>query len=120
MASSQVPIKMYKSERRVTVAAPMPGLEPQDISIKLSGEGELTLSAPERGAFKGENEVLMDEWNPGAYYRSVALGTAVDASVADASYENGVLVVSLPISDSFHGGEVSLERIGPTEGKRVG
>jgi HSP20 family protein len=117
MAAQQVPIKLYRSDRRLTVAAPMPGMEPQDIKIDMNSAGQLTLRSGGRGVFKGEHEVLMDEWNAGAYFRSIPLGTAVDATAADASYENGVLVVSLPLSDAFHAGSVVLERMGPTDGK---
>ena len=120
MAPQEVPVKLYKSDRRVTLAAAMPGLEPQDISIDMNQDGQLTLRAEERGRFKGENEIIMDEWNPGAYFRSIPLNTAVDATAADASYENGVLVVSLPISDSYQAGSIRLARVGPTEGKARG
>jgi HSP20 family molecular chaperone IbpA len=98
----------------------MPGLEPQDITINLSGDGNLTLTGELRGTLKGENEIIMDEWNPGAYSRSLSISEAVDAGSADASYQNGVLVVSFPMSDSYRSGQVTLERISPTEGKRDG
>jgi HSP20 family protein len=116
----QIPLKVYKSEDRVTVAAPMPGLEPQDIDIEVTQGGEIVLKGELRGTLKGEKDVLIDEWNPGAYRRSYSLQSPVDAAAANATYENGVLTVSLPISAAPHPARIELERIGPTEGKRFG
>jgi len=119
-AQQRVPVKVYKSDDRLMVAAPMPGLEPQDIRVRLDAAGELVIEGAARGAFKGDKEVLQDEWNAGPYQRSLTLATPVDAAAANVTYENGVLVVTMPVSDSFRAGSLSLERVGPTEGKRYG
>lgn len=119
MTNSQAPAKVYKSEDRLTVAVLMPGVEPQDINVALNEKGELRLIAEQRGAFKGTKEVILDEWDPG-YERTLALSDSVDATAANATYENGVLVVSLPFSSSLKPSRIQLERIGPTEGKHAG
>ncbi|HEX5368021.1 MAG TPA: Hsp20/alpha crystallin family protein [Dehalococcoidia bacterium] len=116
----QVPVKVYKSKDRLTVAAPMPGIEPQDIEVTVSREGDLMLNAGARGRFKGENEVLINEWEAGAYHRTVALRNNVDATRANATYENGVLVVSLPLSQTNQPARIELDRISSTEGLRAG
>ena len=115
---NQVPVKVYKSDSRLTVAAPMPGIEPQDIEITLTRDGDLTLSAAARGRFKYEHEVLINEWEAGAYHRTIALQTNVDATAAEASYDNGVLVVSLPLSQTNQPASIGLDRIRATEGRR--
>jgi HSP20 family protein len=113
----EVPVKVYKSKERLTVAAPMPGLEPQDIQVWLDEQGELTLEGQLRGVLKGENEVLQDEWNAGDYHRMLRLEDSVDGSRGNATYNNGVLVVSLPLSASFSPGRLTLERLTPTQGR---
>jgi HSP20 family molecular chaperone IbpA len=45
--SQRIPVNVYRSDERVTVAAPMPGMESQDIVVTLS------------------QDVIQDEWNPG-------------------------------------------------------
>jgi HSP20 family protein len=113
----EVPVKVYKSKERLTVAAPMPGLEPQDIQVWLDEQGQLTLQGQLRGVLKGENEVLQDEWNAGDYHRTLRLEDSVDGSRGNATYNNGVLVVSLPLSASFSPGRLALERLTPTQGR---
>jgi HSP20 family protein len=113
----EVPVKVYKSSGRLTVAAPMPGLEPQDIQVWLDEQGRLTLQGELRGVLKGENEVLQDEWNAGDYHRMLQLQDSVDGSLGNATYNNGVLVVSLPLSSTFSPGRLALERLTPTQGR---
>ena len=118
--TQEIPVKAYKSEDRLTVATPMPGMEPQDIVVTLSDDGRLTLTGELRGELKGEKDILLDEWNPGPYRRALELDTPVDGTRANATYNNGVLVVSLPISDTMTPASIELDRISATEGRQVG
>jgi HSP20 family protein len=120
---NELPVKLYRTRERLTLAAPLPGLEPQDISVEVSNEGEsteLTIEAPLRGAFKGDKEVLSDEWSPGPYYRHIVLPIPVDASLANFTYENGIAVLTLPVAERTVPATLSLERIGGTVGQSIG
>jgi HSP20 family protein len=118
--NADTPVKLYRSDDRVTIAAPFPGLEPQDIQVHVTREGEVVLEGRLRGAFKGDNEVILDEWNPGPYYRRVSLNTPVDGEMANVTYENGVIVVALPVSEEMRAAEIHPERISRTRGRRAG
>ncbi len=116
-----IPIKAYRKGDRLTVAAPMPGLEPENVVAEVTGDGRLILEGEERGAFKGsKDEVLMDEWNPGPYRREVTLPVAVDGEGANVTYGNGVVVVVLPVAEKTRAARLGLEASGPTRGERVG
>ncbi len=39
-SAQPVPVKMYRSEDRLTVAAPMPGMEPEDILVEVTADDE--------------------------------------------------------------------------------
>jgi|SRR5579883_2016960 HSP20 family protein len=96
----QVPLKVYRAATgRLTVAAPMAGLEPEDIVIEITADGRLFLDGKVRGTLKDVKELLLDEWSVGAYYRDYTLPDPVDGSQAAATYGNGVLVVTFPIAD---------------------
>jgi HSP20 family protein len=118
--NQSLPVKLYRSDERVTVAIPMPGLEPQDINIAVTEDGKLNLYGEMRGEFKGDKEVIIDEWNPGPYRRSVELPQAVDGTSANATYNNGVLVVSLMASQSTVPAAIELDRVSATQGMQVG
>jgi HSP20 family protein len=116
----KVPIKMYRSAERLTVAAPMPGLQPEDITVEVTGEGYLVLDGALRSALKGEKELLAEEWSVGPYRRTLALPVPVDATGATVTYGNGVLVVSLPIAEATRPATLTLERTGPARGEGGG
>jgi HSP20 family protein len=113
----KVPVKMYRTVERLTVAAPMPGLQPEDITVEVTAEGYLVLDGRLRSALKGEKELLADEWSVGPYRRTLALPVAVDGTGATVTYGNGVLVVSLPAGEATRPARLTLERTGPARGE---
>jgi HSP20 family protein len=115
----EIPVKVYRSHDRVTVAAPMPGLEPQDIDVEVR-DHELVLHGDLRGTLKGDKDVLQDEWNPGPYHREVRLPSGVDGEMANLTYNNGVLVVVLPVTHETRPAHLTLEVMSPTRGRRFG
>ncbi len=120
LKQQHVPVKMYRTEQRLMVAAPMPGLEPEDIVVEVSAEGTLQLHGEVRGRLKEIKELLLDEWSAGAYQRTLALPVPVDAACANVTYGNGVLLVTFPISEQTRPARLALERMTPTHGERKG
>ncbi len=103
---SKVPVKLYRTKELVTVAVPMPGLEPFDVRGEVTADGYLRLSgcsSVEDGAGglvdRDSKQVLVEEWTPGPYHRDVELPVAVDGEHATMTYGNGVVVVALPIAE---------------------
>ena len=104
---SEVPVKLYRTVDLVTVAAPMPGLEPEDVFAEVTRDGHLLLAGevtpdvPGAGALEDREskQVLLEEWTPGPYHRDVVLPAAVDGRRATLTYGNGVVVVALPLAD---------------------
>jgi len=89
-------VDMYQTEEDIVVKATMPGLDPKDLDIQVTGD-TLTL----RG------EVIREEIREGAKYhirehrsqsfsRSLTLPSAVIADQANAEMKNGVLTLTLP------------------------
>lgn len=58
-------VKVYRSTDRLMVAAPMPGLEPEDILVEVTPTGHLLLQGDLRGVLKDIKELLLDEWSVG-------------------------------------------------------
>jgi len=115
-----IPLKVYRTAERLMVAAPMPGLEPEDIVVEVTADGFLLIHGELRGRLKEIKELLLDEWSAGAYYRELALVAPVNAECANVTYGNGVLLVTLPISEQTLPARLLLTRMTPTHGKRRG
>jgi len=115
-----VPFKMYRRADRLTLAAALPGAEPEDIEVEITADGRLVLRGRVRGQRDDEDEILLDEWSPGSYERELELPVYVDAELANVTYNNGVLVVVLPIVEAGRPARLHMDRVGSAHGERVG
>lgn len=117
----EIPVKVYRSPDRLMIAAPMPGMEPEDIVVQITEDGLLILDGELRGLLKDDfKELLLDEWTVGAYHRELPLSNNVDGEAANVTYGNGVLVVTLPLTDRMIPARLTLEKVGPAHGERIG
>jgi HSP20 family protein len=116
----QIPVKMYRTSDRLMVAAPMPGLQPDDILVEVTAGGHLIMRGRLRGVLKDVKELLLDEWSVGSYYRDLPLPAGVDGEHANVSYGNGVLVVALPLVNRTRPAELTLTTVAPSRGERAG
>lgn len=91
-----IPINLFENDRELVVVTPMPGVEPEDITIEVTDTGEMTLRAVERGPGQERIEHLLHEWTYGPYQRTIKLPRSVDARRANLTFDNGVLTLSLP------------------------
>lgn len=115
-----IPVKVYRSVDRLMVAAPTPGLQPEDIQVNVTENNTLVIKGELRGILKDIKDLLLDEWSVGGYYREMKLPNAVDGEHANVTYGNGILVVALPLSQSTVPATLRLERSGIDHGERAG
>jgi len=118
--ATAIPVNMYQNDRELLVVAPMPGVAPEDITIDVTGQGEMTLSCAEHGIGQERREYLLREWSYGPYMRRVQLPCAVDASKANVAYGNGVLSISFPKADATEPASIDLGRTGHARGLALG
>jgi HSP20 family protein len=114
-----VPVKLYRTSDVVTLAAPMPGLEAENISVDVTRGARLVVRGQLRGALKDAKQLLVDEWSVGPYYREIDLPAQVDGEGATVTYGNGVLVVALPVAAETRPARLRLTPTAPTRGRRV-
>jgi len=81
---------------RAIVRADLAGVDPAGIALEIRGR-ELILSG-RREPEPGDDRVYQQlEIEHGPFRRVVALGADVDANAASAAYEDGMLIVELPL-----------------------
>jgi HSP20 family protein len=98
----------------------MPGIQPEDLLIRITEKNSLVLQGEIRGVLKDVKEVLVNEWDAGSYYREVALPNAVDGVRANVTYGNGVVVVALPLSKQTTMADITVPKVGTDKGERIG
>ncbi len=116
----RIPVKVYRTEDRISVAAPMPGLEADNIEVEVTPQNHLLLHGAVRGMLKGDKTLLVDEWTVGDYHRDLELPAPVNADAANVTYGNGVVVVVLPVAEKTTPAHLRMESVYDDHGERVG
>ena len=81
---------------KVVVAADIPGVEKGDLSVNIRGD-RLEISAERKKEAEEKKEgYIRRERTYTSYYRAIPLPAEVDADMADATFENGVLEITMP------------------------
>lgn len=96
LGSADLAIDMFEKDNEVVVKAALPGIKPEEVDVKITGD-TLTI----RGESKEESEVkeenyIRKERRYGAFSRSVTLPSGLQTDKADATFENGVLTLTIP------------------------
>jgi HSP20 family protein len=86
---------LYQSNDNVVAVVELPGMRKEDIDISLH-DGTLTISGERERKNAGGEKAERTERYVGTFRRSIALPTRVDASKVSATYEDGILKVTLP------------------------
>ena len=109
MAAGDWAPKLDVSETKdaMVVTAEMPGVDPKEIEIMLTGD-LLTLKG-EKESEEKEERYHRVERTYGAFLRSVRLPVAVDGSKVTATFKNGVLVVTLPKTPASKGTTIPVK-----------
>lgn len=94
------PVDIYESENAFVATADLPGLDKKDIEVSLE-DNVLTVSGERNYAKNGEQGSFRRiERAYGTFRRSFTLPSGVDAAKVDAHFENGVLTLTLPKSET--------------------
>ena len=95
-AGNTLAFDVYETDEAYTVVAALPGLNPDQINVKLH-DGSLTISAELPQPQLPENaRPILQERTFGNFSRTIALPQHVSTDKVEAGYENGILTLTLP------------------------
>jgi HSP20 family protein len=107
--SPAVDVYYVGSPPRAVVRADLAGVDPSEIELEIRGR-ELILAGYRRPGDDEERLYQQLEIEHGPFRRVVALGAEVDPAAARAVYEDGMLVVELPVLGPGEARSVPIER----------
>ncbi|MDI4231797.1 MULTISPECIES: Hsp20/alpha crystallin family protein [unclassified Bradyrhizobium] len=94
-------IELSETDKALTITAELPGMTEKDVQIEIAG-GVLTIRG-EKKAERSDEGRYFTERAYGAFERRIPLED-VEEDKAEASFENGILTVSLPKSENPRAG----------------
>lgn len=93
-----MPMDLYREGDHYILSADLPGIDPGSVDIDVDGQ-LLTIRA-ERTLRNAEGvKWLTRERESGSFLRQLNLGQGIDIEAISARYENGVLSVTIPVSE---------------------
>jgi HSP20 family protein len=102
-------IEVQQRPDKLVVRADMPGLRPEDVNVTVD-HGVLTISGERREEHREEREgFIRSEVSYGTFFRTIPLPEAADENRVSANFRNGVLEVTVPVSDREQGRRVKVE-----------
>ena len=110
-AGAEVPaLNVWEDEDKFIAEAELPGVRNEDIEISVMGgtltlKGERKIQAPAEGVWHRRERVF------GPFTRVVELGRPVDSEGVEASFQHGVLTVTLPKAAAAKPRRIEVRRI---------
>lgn len=93
-----MPMDLYRSGDHYVLHADLPGVDPGSVDVQAEN-GTLTIKAQRSERTEEGVQWIASERFTGTYLRQLALGDNIDAERIAATYENGVLTVTLPVAE---------------------
>jgi len=91
-------LDVYTTPSEIVIAANVPGLKPEEVSITLEGD-TLSISGEIKPPLENV-EYLFQERGYGKFSRSLTINVPVEQDKAEAAFENGVLTITLPKAEA--------------------
>lgn len=103
-------VEMREKNGRLVVCADLPGMRKEDVHVELNND-QLILQGERRQESEQQG---YSERSYGSFYRVIPLPEGIDASQAQAHFQNGVLEVSLPAPRQSQGKKIDIQEGGVT------
>lgn len=110
-----LPLDVRQTEKDVLVEASLPGFKPEEVEVTIE-EGVLTIQARREDGAESNAGYLRRERHWGSLFRQVALPWEVKGDQAKASFDKGILTVTIPKAPSAQPIKV---QVNTTETKQV-
>jgi HSP20 family protein len=98
MGPRLMPMDLYKDGDTYVLSADLPGIDPGSVDIDVDGQ-LLTIRAQRTLAASDGVKWLTRERQGGAFLRQLSLGQGIDTERIAADYSNGVLSITIPMSE---------------------
>ena len=93
-----MPIDLFRDGDTYVLNADLPGIDPGSVDIDVDGQ-LLTIRAERTPRSREGVKWLASERPSGSFYRQFTLSDSIASESISASYDNGVLSVTIPVSE---------------------
>ncbi len=109
--ATSIPMDAYRRGDTVFVHFDLPGADPTSIDIRVE-QNALTVRAERFFEEREGDEVLVRERPEGAFSRQMFLGQHLDLERIQASYDHGVLTLTIPVAETAKPRRIEVQSAG--------
>jgi HSP20 family protein len=118
IASGWMPMDAVRRDGHLELAFDLPGIDPATVDLTVE-RNVLTVKAERYWEPAEGDKVLFRERPQGSFTRQLALSEAVDLDQVEARYDNGVLLVTIPVAEAAKPHRIEI-RAGDTKAITAG
>jgi HSP20 family protein len=93
-----MPMEAYRRGDQFYVHLDLPGVNPDDLQLTVE-RNVVAVRAERRPFWQQGDDVLVDETPQGSFSRQLFLGDNLDAGHLEASYDQGILTLTIPVAE---------------------
>ena len=108
------PMDAYRHGETVVVHFDLPGVDPASIDLEFE-RSALTVSAERSWHPTEGDQVMAAERVHGKFQRTILLGDGLDTERMHATYEHGVLTVTIPVAERAKPRKIDVEVANPSQ-----
>ncbi len=102
-------LEMYEKPNKFVVRAELPGMKKEEIDIHIVGDSLTITGERKTTAEVKDEEYQRCEFCYGKFSRSITLPATINAAKVDATYENGILEISLPKAEEVKPKKIQIK-----------
>ena len=111
---SVLPMDVVRHDEDVVLHIDLPGADPASIEVT-ADRGVLTVAARRSQEYGDSDRPVLRERVLGAFSRKIRLAETVDTEKIEATYDNGVLSILLPLQEKARPRKIEIKRSGAPE-----
>ena len=115
----EFPIDVYQTKKDLVVKAALPGVKPEEVDITITDDAVTIKGEHKEEQETKEDDYLYRERYYGAFSRSVAIPVKVKGEKAEATFEEGVLTLTLPKAEEIKPRQIKIKAGGTTKTKKA-
>src|SRR6476619_3143182 len=104
-----MPMDAFRHDQSVELRFDLPGVSPDSLEVEVE-RNVLTVRAERSWSPSEGDEVLAQERQQGSVALQFMLGEALDADRLQATYEAGVLTISIPVAEQAKARKVEIQQ----------
>jgi len=108
-------VDVVDGEKEFTVRAEIPGLDPEDVQLTVSGNALLISGEKKEEREDREKGLVRSERRYGSFRRMIPIPAGADPEKVTAEYDRGMLTIHLPKSDARKPRQISVSAPRPAE-----